>query len=265
MKLEKAIIAFKSYYNPVSENSLLSGINATAFIVVTVAFLVSLLSVPVGQPQKIIWFVCYPIIMSPLAGTSYSSVFVKSLYVLLFIALIGIMNPFFDHRIAFYINDFPVSEGWASFISIMLRGLIAMQALLVLVILSGFRDICSSMKRLGLPHILIVQLLMLYRFISVVMEEALTMQRAVVSRGYGKKNFPLKIWTRLVGSLLIRSIDRSKRLNYAMLARGFNGEISFADSKKWTVKDSVFCIIWVMVFVCLYYLDLYHIISGPLN
>jgi cobalt/nickel transport system permease protein len=44
--------------------------------------------------------------------------------------------------------------------------------------------------------------------------------RSVGSRGTG-----IKVFVRLIGTLFIRTVDRAERIYYAMLSRGFQGDI----------------------------------------
>ena len=264
MELQKAILTLKSYESPASRASLLSKVDILAFLLVTVGYLVAMLSVSLFQPSKLILFAAYPILMAPLCNLSYSNIFKNSLFFLPFIALIGILNPFYDRRIIMTLGEVAVSAGWISFFSIILRGLLAMQALLILIKISGFPGICQSLQRIGMPKIMTVQLLLLYRFIGVLMDEAHTMHQSMASRGFGRKSYPLKIWSRIVGSLLLRALDRSKRLHDAMLARGFDGTININVQNSWNLSSTCFVILWFSIFIILHFTEISQILSFSL-
>ena len=256
MNLQKAILILKNYQTKTEEKHYLSNIDIRALLLVTLVYLVIILFVPLNQPDKLIWFAVYPIIMSPLTNQLYSDVFRKSLFVLPFIIFIGIFNPFFDKKEVFAIGNIIVTNGWLSFLSIIVRGLLAFQALIILINTTGFIEICNTLKNFGIPKVLSTQLIMVYRFLGVLMEEGYNIQKAVVSRGYGKKSFPLKIWKGMVGSLLLRTVERSKRINNSMLSRGFDGDIIIQSFTKWSSKDSFYVIIWVSLFLILFYFNL---------
>lgn len=259
MNLQKAIYIYQAYGNPGDERSLLGRVDGRAFWIVTIGYLVALLSVPLEYPERLIWYAFYPILFSPAAGLSYSSVFRKSLYVLPFVAFIGIFNPLFDTREAIKIGEWAVSMGWITFISILLRGLLAMQALVIFIHAMGFLKICRSLRQLGIPKVLTIQLFLLYRFMGVLMEEAFTLKRATASRGYGKKSLSLKLWVRIIGSLLLRTIDRSKRLHRAMMSRGFTGDFNMGKIQdKWQMRDSLFCVGCLGAFAWLHFYDMSH-------
>ena len=64
-----------------------------------------------------------------------------------------------------------VSRGWVSFVSIILRGLLSVQALLLLVYVAGFNRMCEALRRPGMPRVLVTQLLMVYRYLTVLLQE----------------------------------------------------------------------------------------------
>lgn len=242
MNIQKAILTLSSYQIGSEEKTFIGWLDSRALFLITLAYIICLLSLPIEVPEKLIWFAIYPILMAPLSGKSYTSVFIKSLYVLPFIALIGIANPIYDKRPAFEVGAVTVTYGWLSFLTIILRGLLSVQAILILINNCGFIGICNALTRLHVPKVLTTQLLLLYRYMGLLLEEAFNMQRAIISRGYGKKSFPIKMWVTMVGSLLINTNERSKRIHEAMLARGFNGMIPIAQPEKWRPVDTLFCL-----------------------
>lgn len=260
MNLQKAILTLNSYQTGSEEKTFIRHLDSRSLILVTLAYIICLLSLPIEIPERLIWFAIYPIIMSPLSCRSYTSVFLKSLYVLPFIVLIGIANPIYDKRPAFEVGDITVTYGWLSFLTIILRGLLSMQALIILISNCGFIGICNALTRLKVPKVLTTQLLLLYRYMGVLLEEAFEMQRAITSRGYGKKSFPIRLWVTIVGSLLIRTYERSKRIYDAMLARGFNGYIPMGRPGSWSITDSLFCGICIGIFLLLMFFNVGQLI-----
>lgn len=255
-RLEKAIVILNTRQMRACEESHISGIDSRALLGVTVLYLVALLSVPLVATEKIIWFAVYPIVTAPLAHIAYERLFRNSLYVLPFLILIGVFNPVFDTATAFTVGGINVRTGWLTFLSIILRGLLSVQALLLLIRVSGFNDMCEAMRRLGVPAVIVTQLLMVYRYLSVLLQEALAMQRARIARGYGKTSFKASLWGAFVGQLMLRTIERSRRIDMAMRARGFNGSLSVGSHTSWTTTDTVYCMVWVPVFLILRFCDI---------
>lgn len=251
MNHRKAILILNSYQTGIEEKSQIIDLDPRSLLITTLIYIICILSLPIEIPEKLIWFAAYPIIMAPISGINYISIFLKSLYVLPFIVLIGLANPIYDKRAAFEIGGVVISYGWLSFLTIILRGLLSMQALIILIRNSGFIGICNALNRMRVPKILTTQLLLLYRYMGLLIEEAFSMHRAISSRGYGKKSFPIKMWVTVVGSLLIRTYERSKRIYDAMLSRGFNGQIPLGENHKLHSADFIFCAMWTLLFLFL--------------
>ncbi|MDE6021959.1 MAG: energy-coupling factor transporter transmembrane protein EcfT [Muribaculaceae bacterium] len=254
--LEKAITVLNARQMKPDTPSHIEDIDARALLGVTVVYLVTLLSVPLQRTDIIIWFAVYPIISAPLAHVAYERLFRSSLFVIPLLIFIGIFNPIYDRTIELSVFGIDVSAGWLSFISIVVRGLLATQALLLLIRVSGFNDMCEAMRRIGCPGEIVTQLLMVYRYLSVLLQEALTMQRARLARSYGSSSFKVSMWGAFIGQLLLRTIERSRRVNMAMKARGFNGSLSASPMSRWDTADTVYCMIWIPVFFILRFADI---------
>lgn len=242
-KLEKALQAIKELENPKAQPLVrVSGVTLTVAVIL---YLIFVLSVPVYDFKCLLWMGIWVIACAPCMGIDFSLLLKKSLYVLPFIIFIGIFNPLADRRFAFEIFDIPVTYGWISFASLILRGLLCVQAVLLLIRTLGFNNVCLSLRRLGLPAFLIRQMMMVYRYLQVLLEETLEMQRARWSRGYGVKSMSLRMWSRFTGQLFLRSLDRAQRINQAMVCRAYTGEINpgHAPNPKWTWSDTIFLVV----------------------
>ncbi len=264
-RVRKAILILNSAQLPAAPDSHISSIDPRALIAVTVVYLVAMLSVPLNAAGMLIWFAIYPIITSPLAHITYERVFLRSLYVLPLIIAIGIFNPIYDRTEAFEVCGISVSEGWISFFSIVIRGLLSVQALLLLIHVAGFNRICEGLRSLHVPTVLVTQILLAYRYMGVLLQEAQTMHRARQARGYGQKSYPVSMWGPLVGQLLIRSIERSRRIFAAMQARGFDGTLTAEKPSKWDVAATLYCMIWFAVIITLRLSDLSTLLLNILH
>lgn len=264
-RLEQAIATLNARQMKSENDSHISGIDPRALLIVTVAYLVAMLSVPLGRTDMIIWFAVYPIISAPLAHIAYERLFRNSLYVLPLVVLIGIFNPVFDRTTAFTVGSVSVSGGWVSFVSILIRGLLSAQALLLLIRVVGFNNMCEAMRRLRVPSVIVTQLLMVYRYLTVLLQEGLSMQRARVARSCGRSTLKVSMWGSFVGQLLLRTLERSRRINMAMKARGFNGSLSTDQSGSWTTADTVYCIVWIPLFLIMRYCDISSLLLNMVN
>ncbi len=110
-------------------------------------------------------------------------------------------------------------------------GLVAGRFLTILItgfILLGttpFLDILKALRRLGIPSLLTDMALLTYRYLYDISAQLATMQQAMGLRGYGHlPQTTRRQWSwlaSLLGSLLLRSYERSQRIYKAMGLRGY--------------------------------------------
>lgn len=149
----------------------------------------------------------------------------KLLVVSPFAIMVGIFNPFLDHQPILQLGVLTITGGWLSFGSILLRCILTVSAVLVLIATTGFNAVCMAMVKMGMPKIFAIQLLVLYRYIFVLIDEGLSMHQARAQRSFRRQHLGVKSFAHLVGQLLLRTLDRAQRIHLAMLCRGFDGTI----------------------------------------
>lgn len=247
-KLEKAIDELNRMEHTAAQCSPLHTLDARAKLLVTFLFLLMVLSLPLTNLSTLILFIVYPVVSCSMAGLRYGTVFKRSLIVLPFILFIGIFNPLLDRQVVFHPGGVGITSGWITFVSILIRGLISVQAVFILIFTTGFYNLCRGMGHLGVPSLLITQLLFVYRYISILLQEALNMSRARTARSFGRKSYPVKMWGIFVGQLLIRTIERSERIHRAMLSRGFTGTVDSVSSSRWRFRDTLYLLSWAILF-----------------
>jgi cobalt/nickel transport system permease protein len=136
-----------------------------------------------------------------------------------------------------------ISEpGLARFISVALKSWISIQMAILLASTTRFPDILMAMRALRLPRLLVAIIGLMWRYLFVMVDEALRLMRARQSRSGisplpsassdaparkagGSLNWRARVTGSMAGSLFIRSLERSDRIYNAMLARGYDGEM----------------------------------------
>jgi cobalt/nickel transport system permease protein len=123
------------------------------------------------------------------------------------------------------------SQGLREFATIALKSWISVQAALLLSFTTRFADLVEGLRRLRLPRIMVAIIGFMYRYLAVLTDEATRLNRArasrsavVAGRGRGSVTWRARVVGGMVGSLFIRSYERSERVYAAMQARGFEGE-----------------------------------------
>ncbi|MRR13059.1 hypothetical protein EG835_11510 [bacterium] len=158
-------------------------------------------------------------------------------------------NPFLDREVLVHLGNVGVAGGWVSFASILLRFALTTAAALVLIATTSFAGVCAALSRLGMPDVLSTQLLLLYRYIFVLGEEAMRMARARALRSFGRRGMGMRVYATMLGSLLLRTYDRARRVYSAMLARGFDGTVRAIKTPAFAARDAVFVLGWSSVLI----------------
>ncbi|MCS7090922.1 MAG: energy-coupling factor transporter transmembrane component T [Verrucomicrobiota bacterium] len=86
---------------------------------------------------------------------------------------------------------------------------------------TAFGEVLRVLRRLRVPMLLVTTLALMHRYLFVLLEEALRMQRARAARMFGTDRS--RVWllqASVAGRLFVRAGERSSRIYRAMLARG---------------------------------------------
>jgi cobalt/nickel transport system permease protein len=125
-------------------------------------------------------------------------------------------------------------QGLTEFATIALKSWISVQAALLLAFTTPFHDLIDALRELRLPRVMVSIIGFMYRYLAVMGDEAERMARArsarsadPTGRGGGTARWRASVTGRMVGSLFLRSYERSERIYSAMQARGFDGELRY--------------------------------------
>lgn len=252
-RIEWAINALDGVERKASRDTPLHRIDARAKLLATLLLMLYVLSLGAAELPQLVLSCALPIFLSAWGRVPYGWLFLRSSVVLPFVGLIGIFNLWLERETAFYIGDFPIAVGWLSFVAILLRALVTTQLAILLIVSTGFHRLCVSLRLLGVPSLLAFQLWFVYRYLFVLLQEALSMERARASRSYGRRSYPLKQWGVFVGQLLLRTVNRSERIHRAMLSRGFDGTVPMSVRSAWQWQDTRFLLSAFLVMALLFF------------
>ena len=124
--------------------------------------------------------------------------------------------------------------GVIRFASIVIRSWLAVQAAILLTATTQFPDLMHALRHLKVPAILIAIISFMYRYLFVLVDEALRLLRARESRSARLVNdgkhggtifWRAKVTGSMAGQLFVRSFERSDKVYNAMLARGYRGQL----------------------------------------
>jgi cobalt/nickel transport system permease protein len=138
--------------------------------------------------------------------------------------------------------------GLAMFATVVIKAWLSVMISGLLVATTPFPDLLKAMRSLHVPAVLTATISFMYRYLFVLVDEAMRLQTARASRSVGTGR---TVWWRaqvlggMIGSLFIRSYERSERIYAAMLSRGFAGEVRTLRRLTWHARDTWVGLAWI--------------------
>ncbi|OQB27434.1 MAG: Nickel transport protein NikQ [Chloroflexi bacterium ADurb.Bin180] len=122
--------------------------------------------------------------------------------------------------------------GVERFASIVVRSWLSVQVAILLTATTQLPDLLVAMGQLHMPRLLVAILSLMWRYLAVLVDEAIRMMRARDARsaswsgrGGGTLAWRASVTGSMAGSLFLRGLERSERIHNAMLSRGYDGSI----------------------------------------
>jgi cobalt/nickel transport system permease protein len=221
--------------------SALSALDARAKILITLAFIFTVVSFDRYAVAALLPLALFPVVLTRLGNIPLRMILRVVLMASPFAVMMGAFNPLFDQQVVLQVAGFNIFGGWLSFVSILLRFVLTVSAGLILVASTGIAPLCEALHRMGLPHVLTTQLLLLHRYALVLADDAARMSLARELRANGKP-MRLAVHGPLLGHLLLRSLHRAQCIHQAMLSRGFDGQLPQSAVLRWKPRDTVFAV-----------------------
>ena len=185
-------------------------------------YLVCLLSLDRQRVGQMSAFFLYPVVVLALAEVPFGMVLRRSLVVLPFCLMACVGNLAVERQAVMRIGGLTITAGMVSSLSILLRAMLSVAAVLTLIAVTPFPQLTAALRCLHIPASFVALLEMTYRYVGALMEEASSMWAAYQLRGGGKK-LDIRHMGPFAGSLLLRSFDRAERIYGAMKCRGYGG------------------------------------------
>lgn len=178
-----------------------------------------ILFVNLTKPTAFILFGVYGVLLAALIFLSkipLAYIVKKSLMVLPFAVAIAAFIPFFK----------PGPEGLILFWNVSIKAYLSCLCMILLSGTTRFQDLLKGFEKLHCPTVIIMILSFMYRYVFVLTDELMRMERARESRSIGdNKWLKVKTLAGMVGVLFIRAYERGERVYCAMCSRGFDGRI----------------------------------------
>lgn len=193
----------------------------------------------------------YPIAIFILGEIPFRDSLRRLRLVLPLVCFVGIFNPFFDRQPVLSAGGFVITSGILSMLTLMLKGVYSVLASYQLIASTDIEKICFALRRLHFPPVMVTQIMLAYRYTSVLLNEANRIMQAYTLRAPHQKGVHFKVWGSLAGQLLLRSMDRAGAVYESMTLRGYQGEFYYASRRRWGKGDYLYLAAWAGIFVFL--------------
>lgn len=131
------------------------------------------------------------------------------------------------------------TTGLILFLTILVKSWLSVQAVLLLTATTHALDVIRALHAFRLPVVLITILAVTYRYLFVLMAAAQQLGRARACRSAavpGRRSgrnvlWHIRVLGHMIGTLFLRSYERSERIYVAMISRGYDGEVVSLSSR----------------------------------
>jgi cobalt/nickel transport system permease protein len=143
-----------------------------------------------------------------------------------FVALIAVLAPFRPGEAVLFRLGPAVAvsrEGAVLYAAVVSKAFLSVTAVVLLSSTTSFAGILEALDRLRTPRSVVLIVSFAYRYLFVIVEEALRMKRARDARLFGGRwVWHSRVIGQMIGSLFLRSYERAERVYQAMIARGYD-------------------------------------------
>lgn len=207
-----------------AKDSPIHRIHPMSKLLVTIVYLVAVVSVGWGDLVRLMLLCCYPLLMLSLSDTPLRPLMRTMLIALPFPLFAGLSNLWAYPAPIGSLGPILISEGGVLLLVLLLKSLLCVLAVGLLMATTSFVNVCAALAKLRVPRLICLQLLLLYRYLSLFLTQAGTMMTAYSLRNPNTRGIRLRQIGPFLGQLLLRSFDRSDRVYQAMCCRGFSLE-----------------------------------------
>lgn len=203
--------AFLDKYS--SLNSIIHRLSPNIKLIFTFSFIVFII---LTYPEKVfIFFIYLMLIFLIIILSKIPVIYVlkKSSIIFPFVIFVTLSIPFFKENFV---------DGLLIFWNCFIKSWISILIMIILSSTTKFSELLKSLEYFKFPKILIMLLAFMYRYIFLLIDEAMKLERAYNSRYFGGKVIKqIRMIGNIIGLLFIRTYERGERVYMAMCSRGF--------------------------------------------
>ena len=261
-KIEDAIYQVHYIDNNSNNNNILNKIHPLVKLIISVIYILFLTSINKYNLTITLAMSIYLIVVSIIGDLSIKNCIKRLKIVLFFLIIIGIANPILDRQVVTSIGIIPITTGMISALTLILKGIFAIISSYFLIVTTGVENICYALKKLHIPNILITIFMLIYRYIIVLLKEVQKIWIAYSLRAPKQKGIHFKAWGSMIGSLMIRSIDKAEVIYQAMELRGFSPDNFFMKNQKIDRTSIIYFMAGLLLLLIIRFIPVFDLIGN---
>ncbi len=222
-----------------SHSSGLGTLDPRALLLMTVVFVVGVVSVHSVRPDRLLPFLAIPLFLTLSAGLPLSRVLMRTAAALPFAFLLGLAALLSDDRPVTVYHGVTVHAGLLMGSGVVLKTVLTVWMAVLLVRLATFPSVTRAAGKLGLPKTLVQTMFFLYRYLHDMIGQVRSVIRSHRLRSGGRRRMSVQTVAAVTSALLAASLNQGGRVGRALEIRGFNGRLPEGAPLRFSMKDSV--------------------------
>ena len=141
-----------------SQDSVVHRLHPLSKFLVTILYIVIVISFPKYNFSGLLTMILYPIVMFQLAAVPIRTCFIKLKVVLPLVCAVGIVNPFLDHTPILQLGNITITGGVVSMLTLMMKGVFSLMSSYLLIATTSIDSICGALRRIHVPDMMVTLL-----------------------------------------------------------------------------------------------------------
>jgi len=212
-------------------DSIIHHLDSRTKIVVFLSYILFVVITPPTEFEKFFLYFLTLFLIILLSKLPLKFIFKRSLVVLPFVLAVAIFIPFLkEGEIAgsYSYGNLNIVVTYPALLvlfNVLAKSWLSVLSMIILTSTTRFNDLLKGFESLKFPKIMLMIISFMYRYIFVIVNDAMRLKMSADARNFSslKLRCKIKIIGNIIGMLFIRSYERAERVYVAMLCRGFDG------------------------------------------
>ncbi len=233
------------------QTGLLTSRDPRVLLLMTLVFVVGVVSVPSLRPDRLLAFLAIPIFMTLATGLRVGRILARTATALPFAVLLGVAAFLSDTRAVPLSYGMNINAGLLMGVGVVMKTILTVWMAVLMVTLLTFPVVTRAAGKLGMPKALVQTVFFLYRYLQDMVDQARAVIRSHRLRSGGRRRMSLHTASATIMALLAASLSRGARVGRALEIRGFTGRLPEGRSSSFSLADGMTLVLFSLLIVVL--------------